>query len=137
MWMIAKRPSGTAEECVCHQPKGTEEMTFGFDPDPHGYSSTDLSQDRYGHCRQRADEACCGKETWVLEALGDKQKSEREGCVCNDETTGKGGWALVQREPTGVGRVHSQPRLANQRDDQFREQTEFARFRGTSESGTG
>ena len=51
------------------------EMTLASDPGPHGHSSKDLSQDRYGHCRQRADEACCGKETWVLEALGDKQKA--------------------------------------------------------------
>lgn len=101
MWMIAKRPSGTAQECVCHQPKGTEEMTFGFDPDPHGYSSTDLSQDRYGHCRQRADEACCGKETWVLEALGDKQKANgRDACATTRLPEKEGGhWFSVnQRE---------------------------------------
>lgn len=89
------------------------------DPDLHGLSTNDLSQDRYGHCRQRADEACCGKETWVLEALGDKQTANgRDACAMR--LPNNGGRALGQHQPAGVGRVHSQPWLASEHDDRFR-----------------
>ena len=81
------------------------------DPDLHGLSQKDLSPDRYGHCRQRADEACCGKETWALEALGDKQRANGRDACAIMKLLEKGGWALVQR----------QPGLANQHDDRFRQ----------------
>ena len=41
--------------------------------------------------------------------------------MCNNEPTEKGGCVLVQSQPTGVGRVHSQPWLANQHDDRSRQ----------------
>ena len=96
------------------------------DPNPHRLSPKDLSPDRYGHCRQRADEACCGKETWVFEALGDKQRANGRDACAITKLLEKGGWALVQRRPE----------LANQHDDRLRQKTEFAQFRGTFGSGT-